>query len=484
VSLISVIAVGVTWTVDDYGSANYSSIQQAINNAGDGDTILVNSGTYYEHLVVNKSLSIIGRDQSTTVIDGNRTWMTVVIDADDVTMKNLTIQHGTVGVILKEDRERNMLSENRIVFNSYYGIYGDRCGKNIIANNDVSFNFGRGIFLYGSKPCVIDSNSIFSNGVDGMFIHRSSNNTVKGNFVSRNDCGIYIYSDEDPERPSGLSKNNIIRDNHVLNNSCGIKLCHFGTDVSLAKNEIYNNSIACNIVGLNMSRSNGNVFYNNNFVNNSEQLRVWESSNNTWDGGYYVGGNYWSDYNGSDLYWGPWQNEDGSDGIVDLPYLISANAIAEDRYPFLHENGWRLVPEISIVSPVNGTFRSGTLALALSTNKPVRVSYSLDNQPNVTVVGNLMLIDLPIGVHNLTVCAIDASGNEFSSKVVFTITFYADLNLNGAVDLIDVFIIARSYGSSYGSEKWNPDADLNDDERINLSDVLIVARDFGKTIWK
>jgi len=485
VSSVKTVAAGMIRTVRDDGSADFSSLQQAINNAEDGDTIIVGPGTYYEHLVVNKSLSIIGVDQSSTVIDGGNTWMTIVIEADNVTLKNFTIQHGMVGVVLEEEKEGNMLLENKIVFNSYYGIYGDRCGKNVIANNNVSFNRGHGIFLYGSQPCVLDGNFVLSNGVDGMFIRYSSNSTVKGNFVSGNrDCGIYIYSDEDPERPSGLSINNGIRENLVLNNSCGIRVCHFGTDKSPSKNEICENLIAYNNIGLNVSGSSSNSIYNNNFVSNSKQLSIFESFNNTWDGGYYVGGNYWSDYNSSDLYWGPSQNEVGSDGIIDVPYLASEDSAEEDKYPFVHENGWRVVPELRIISPANGTFRMSTLPLVFTINKPVRVSYSLDNQPNVTVVGKLMLMDLQVGVHNITVYADDVLGNEVSSEVAFVITFFVDLNFDGIVNIVDISRVAYSFGCSYGSERWNQDSDLDSDGLINIVDIAMVARGFGKTIWE
>jgi hypothetical protein len=55
---------------------------------------------------------------------------------------------------------------------------------------------------------------------------------------------------------------------------------------------------------------------------------------NAWDGGYSSGGNYWSEYDGSDLYSGPYQNETGYDWIGDSPYIIGQNNI--DRYPLMN----------------------------------------------------------------------------------------------------------------------------------------------------
>jgi len=65
------------------------------------------------------------------------------------------------------------------------------------------------------------------------------------------------------------------------------------------------------------------------------------SPSNTWDDGYPSGGNYWSDYNGTDYYRGPHQNETGSDGIGDTPYIFINTAINRanddnvDRYPLM-----------------------------------------------------------------------------------------------------------------------------------------------------
>jgi pectin methylesterase-like acyl-CoA thioesterase len=52
-----------TWTVDDDGPADFSSIQEAINAASPGDTIFIKTGTYYEHVVVNKTVSLIGEER-------------------------------------------------------------------------------------------------------------------------------------------------------------------------------------------------------------------------------------------------------------------------------------------------------------------------------------------------------------------------------------------------------------------------------------
>jgi parallel beta-helix repeat protein len=328
------VSVKEVLIVDPEGLEGYSSIQQAINNASDGDVIIVRPGVYYENLVVNKSVSIVGENQMNTIIDGNSNWMTVVIKVNNAMLKDLTIQHGIVGVILNWETRGNQLINNTIVYNSYYGIYGDRCGRNTIANNNISHNGWHGIFLYASEPCVIENNSVSSNLAGGIFVRYSNGTSILNNNVFLNSAfGIYLLSDEDPERPSGLSTNNVVGYNHVFNNPCGIKICHFGKDVSLAHNKIHGNYIAHNELGLNLTGSRGNLFYGNNFVANLKQFHVYNTSENNWDAGCYIGGNYWSDYKSVDNFWGPDQSWLGSDGIGDEQYIIDATS--KDNYPLM-----------------------------------------------------------------------------------------------------------------------------------------------------
>ena len=69
-----------------YVPDNYTKIQDAINNASDGDTIFVKAGTYYENIVVNKRVSLVGENRSTAIIDGNMTATVVAVTADIVTI--------------------------------------------------------------------------------------------------------------------------------------------------------------------------------------------------------------------------------------------------------------------------------------------------------------------------------------------------------------------------------------------------------------
>ncbi|MCD6573584.1 MAG: hypothetical protein J7K95_05780 [Thermoplasmata archaeon] len=63
---------GKTLYVGGSGPNNYTHIQDAINDASNGDTIFVYSGIYYENVVINKSINLFGEAKETTIIDGGK----------------------------------------------------------------------------------------------------------------------------------------------------------------------------------------------------------------------------------------------------------------------------------------------------------------------------------------------------------------------------------------------------------------------------
>jgi len=120
--------------------------------------------------------------------------------------------------------------------------------------------------------------------------------------------------------------------NYVTDNGYGIWLS------SSPDNVFSNNSFTFNReVAIEFTSSSGNDIFHNNFINNTlTQIYVeglLNNSANIWDDGYPSGGNYWSDYQGADSFSGPNQNETGSDGIGDTPYVIDANNT--DYYPLM-----------------------------------------------------------------------------------------------------------------------------------------------------
>ena len=85
---------GNTLYVGGDGPGNYSAIQDAITDAANGDTIFVYNGTYYENILIYKSIQLLGEEKNTTIIDGDKKGDVVQVMADNVTISGFTVKNG------------------------------------------------------------------------------------------------------------------------------------------------------------------------------------------------------------------------------------------------------------------------------------------------------------------------------------------------------------------------------------------------------
>ena len=239
---------------------------------------------------------------------------------NNVTRNNVAENNGS-GVVLYHS-SGNVISGNNITANQRDGVYTDWATANKIYGNNVTENKGHGMHIWwGSSETVIFRNNVMANGGHGIFLEAfPSNNIVTENNVTLNKGhGVFLGGF------GGGGSNNVVTMNNIKdNNGNGIAL------ESSSYNVISRNNIETNrMYGICITSSTPNTVYHNNFINNI----AWSDSINSWDDGYPSGGNYWSDYEGIDLYKGPYQNQDGSDGIGDTFYYINEQYI--DRYPFM-----------------------------------------------------------------------------------------------------------------------------------------------------
>lgn len=171
------------------GNGDYSTIQQAINNASSGDTIKVKSGYYSENVVVNKSLSLIGeKEQSFPTIDAGGTGSAIFIISDNCTIKYFNITGSgddfssgasDSGILVKSN---NNNITNNIVYSNNYGIYVFENDYNHITNNRISDN-KIGIYSLYANNNFLDSNQLKSNDEYGIFISNSNKTTVTNSTI-------------------------------------------------------------------------------------------------------------------------------------------------------------------------------------------------------------------------------------------------------------------------------------------------------------
>lgn len=171
-----------TWIVDDDGGADFNTIQEAINAASEGDTVLVCNGTYYEHLTINKSLSLIGESKWNTIIDGNSTGDVVCITSNETKIINFTIQYGYSGISLIHCRDNNLSSN--ILLNNCRGVAVQCSNDNLIFHNDFINNTQQAYDYSWDNPDPPSTN-IWDNGYPSGGNHWSDytgNDTYKGPF--------------------------------------------------------------------------------------------------------------------------------------------------------------------------------------------------------------------------------------------------------------------------------------------------------------
>ena len=340
------------------GSNNYSKIQDAINDANNGDTIFVYNGTYYENLVINKSINLIGEERNATIIDGNNSGDVVYINADNVSISNFTIRNSgdsspDSGIKVYYNGISNCEISYSNIFNSYYGILFYYLGnRNVVHDCEIYSNNWTGIEILYTDENIIYNCNVYSNAWWGIDVVSAKNNTIYNcNSYKNSYGGIGLaYAINTTIYNCNISSNDYsnIRFQNSYNNSifnCKLTNCSkysYSRSVHLywqsGNNSIYLNSISNNTYGIySSSNCNNNTVFYNNFVNNTVQ--AYDNGNNTWDNGYPMGGNYWNDFTTPDNKHGYFQNMSGFDLIVDHPYNISGGS-NKDRWPHAIKNGW------------------------------------------------------------------------------------------------------------------------------------------------
>ena len=284
------------------GPGNYTTIQEAITDATNGDTVFVYNGTYNENINIAKRINIIGEDRDTTSINGVAGDDAVVlillseVEISDFTiqgdssgqdgiqvlslMQDVVIHHNIIkdcayGIFLQITTERETISSNIITDNDFAGIKLQESDRNDIFNNIIENNGDWGISLSTlSKQNNIVENLI-SNNYGGIKLSgNSEQNEVIDNVISDNALeGLLI---------EGLSIGNTIEGNNITNNFGGIKLSASGQNI-INENNIEGNSME----GILLETSNSNIITKNNFIGNKRQAKYLFSSRNSWEENYW-----------------------------------------------------------------------------------------------------------------------------------------------------------------------------------------------------
>lgn len=450
----------------------YQNITSGLKHASINDAVFVHNGTYCEIIRLNKSVSLIGENKYGAIIDGNFTGSVVVMTADSVNITNFTIRNEEPdGCGVNIEYSKDCIVSNNVIINNLVGIRLWDSRNNTISENQVFCPPDwLGVALYLSNGNTLTNNSI-SYGYIGLLLSSSDNNTLNSNKPYSNYFGIRFAD----------SNNNTIVANKISDNERGVHIASYSTP------------------GFN------NLIYHNNFINNTEQATE-HNSTNIWYSSYPSSGNYWSNYNGTDLFCGFHQNKTGSDGIGDTQYVIPY-LDNSDRYPLMKPYG--IQHDIGITSI---TTSKTIIVQGYSLHINIRsVNYGVNTEnfnvtvyANTTIVATLTNLTLSSGnsttliltwdttdcdYDNYTISTyaspvpgeVDTSDNTLFADKEICVTIPGDVDGDFDVDIYDVVKITGVYWSELGDPEYKPNSDINGDGIIDIYDVIICTSHYGET---
>jgi parallel beta-helix repeat protein len=252
---------------------DHPTIKDAIDNANDGDTIFVRIGTYYENLVVDKSIILKGENKNLTIIDGSEYSDVIRVLSDNVSISGFTVKNSAT--------EGFFYAGIKMVGKSNVNISG-----NIISNNM------RGIHSMNSNDLIIHNNEFINDSVniDGWeksdHDHDIKDNTINGKplYYFKNQDGFTVPYDAGQVILFNCD-DVIIKEMNISNTDCGIQLnfCEgcvimnsnlsnievYGIMIDACSNlNVKNNDISSGMFGIIMSDTLRSKIENNSITGN------------------------------------------------------------------------------------------------------------------------------------------------------------------------------------------------------------------------
>jgi len=346
-------------SIGHYPADALIDLQALIDEAEPWSILTLTPGIYEGGVLIDKPLEI--RGEGWPIIDGGGEGTTIEIEASDVTITGLVIRNtgdslDRENAGISADAPRVKITGNRFE-NVLFGIFLRHGDDSIVSYNEIGSidadlaRRGDGIRLWESDRALVEGNTV--DGGRDTVLWFSDDIVVRDNVVSNGRYGIhFMYSDNALVERNYLSNNSVggflmysfnltLRDNLItgsqgpsgygigLKDIDGVEATgnrFIGNRVGVyfdnapatrgVEHHFSNNLFAYNETGAVFLPSvEGNVFTNNAFVDNGEQVGVQgkgDFEGNVWTVG--TAGNYWSDFAGYDA---------DADGIGDVAYRLN-----------------------------------------------------------------------------------------------------------------------------------------------------------------
>ncbi len=256
------------------GVGNYTTIQDAIDAASDGDIIKVYPGTYDGPVVINKEIKLMGDP----AIDGHGGYG-IKIEANNTLVENFTVFNCSYGIRVYNASFtlQNVTIRNCTVYDcANYGIYIYNINDILIENNTVYNASTAGIVIWDANGGDIKNNEVFNSG-NALVLKRCSNLKISGNKIHDNDGDGLKITDN--------SIHNEITSNYIYNNSgyySGVFIDGSYYN-EITSNYIYNNTK----YGIYINSRNNTISYNSLYENGFCAVYIAQSNNSVLSNSIY-----------------------------------------------------------------------------------------------------------------------------------------------------------------------------------------------------
>ncbi len=176
------------------GELNYSSIQAALDDAGENYTIFIYPGVYSEHLTISKSVCIYGKSMQNTVIDASFTGSGIIIDSGKIVIDNLQFRKagGEITNSLVHILTGDITINNCIFHNSRHGILAST-GSRMTIKNCSFYHTAMGIRSVSEQSTVVSHCNFIKNGI-GVLCTDSNSININNIFGELN--GVTIMTEK------------------------------------------------------------------------------------------------------------------------------------------------------------------------------------------------------------------------------------------------------------------------------------------------
>jgi parallel beta-helix repeat protein len=361
---VSLIPFGPLLAAQLHVPDDHATIEAAVDAAAAGDEVIVRDGVHAGPVVIDRQIVVRSENgpagctvdaggtepaftlrSPATVLEGRITLsgFTVINGAGIRVVSNENTVQGNVveegGILLDYDTTGNHILDNE-VNGANKGIEVWSARFNTVSGNTIRNSVTAGIYLSPfSFVNTITGNTIVDSAADGIVVEQADDNTFAQNTIRASARhGFHLTS---------LPVRNVIERNEITDNVDGIHFAGYAEGNSVRGNVIRANSG----VGIFVEGNGANTFFDNELDNATNAMdtgpgaSVWnidKTAGTNVVGGEFLGGNYWSDYPGSDA--------DG-DGIGDTPHKVPGGG-SVDQYPLVRgAQGLSLELEVTPPSP-------------------------------------------------------------------------------------------------------------------------------------